>query len=93
LYKYCKELDHPEFDSQLGQGSFLFIKRSGPSLRTKRSLNGEKVLSLEVKRTVCEADHSLLSGAELKNELNTVRVQDRDNFILRSRVCSSGKVT
>jgi hypothetical protein len=33
-----------------------------------RPLNGERVLSLEVKRTVCEADHSLLSGTEVKNE-------------------------
>jgi len=68
LYKFCKELDHPGFDSRRGQASFLFIQTSCPSLRVMRPLNGERVLSLEVKRTMCEADHSLLSGAEVKNE-------------------------
>ena len=71
LYKYCKELDHPGFDSQRKQTSFLFIKTSCPSLRAMWSLNGERVLSLKVMRTPCETDHSLLSRAEVKNELNT----------------------
>jgi hypothetical protein len=39
-----------------------------PSPKDMRPLNGERDLSLEVKRTMCEADHSFLFGAKVKNE-------------------------
>jgi len=63
---------------------------SCPSLRDMRPLNGERDLSLEVKQTMCGADHS---RPRLKMSVNTLSVQDKDNFILRSRVRNSGKVT
>jgi hypothetical protein len=89
LYKFSKDLDHPEFDSRGGQASVLFIKMSCPFLRKIRPLNGERDLSLEVKRKMCEADHF---RSRLKMSVNTLSVQDKDNFILRSRVRNSGKV-
>ena len=39
LYKFCKELDHPGFDSRRDQATFLFTKTSSPSLRATRPLS------------------------------------------------------
>jgi hypothetical protein len=58
------------FSSQQGQEIFLFFKVSRPSLRPSltRAQRIPKALPSKVKRPGREADHSLLSGAEVKNE-------------------------
>jgi len=59
----------PRFNPRQGQGMFLLVTASRPALEpTQYPIKWEPgVVSLEVKRSVSEVDHSPASSAEVKN--------------------------